>query len=60
MAHKPQTMSELYSHLHEELDMRLAEAERVGFGFELPKKPAAAVVPIVPRKQEQKAEEVAA
>ena len=60
MAHKPQTMSELYSHLHEELDMRLAEAERVGFGFELPKKPAAAVVPIVPRKQEQKAVEVAA
>ncbi len=60
MAHKPQTMSELYSHLHEELDMRLAEAERVGFGFELPKKPAAAVVPIVPKKQEQKAVEVAA
>jgi integrase len=37
MAHKPQTMSELYSHLHEELEMRLAEAERVGFGFELPR-----------------------
>jgi hypothetical protein len=28
-------MSELYSHLHEELEMRLAEAERVGYGFEL-------------------------
>jgi hypothetical protein len=27
MAHKPQTMSELYSHLHEELEMRLEEAE---------------------------------
>jgi hypothetical protein len=37
MAHKPQTMSELYSHLHEELEMRLEEAERVGFGFKLPK-----------------------
>jgi integrase len=37
MAHKPQTMSELYSHLHEELELRLAEAERVGFGFDLPK-----------------------
>ncbi len=37
MAHKPQTMSELYSHLHEELEMRLAEAERVGFGFDLPR-----------------------
>jgi hypothetical protein len=37
MAHKPQTMSELYSHLYEELEMRLEEAERVGYGFELPK-----------------------
>jgi len=26
MAHKPQTMSELYSHLHQELQMRLEEA----------------------------------
>jgi len=60
MAHKPQTMSELYSHLHEELDMRLAEAERVGFGFELPETLAVAVVPIVPKKQEQKEVEVAA
>jgi hypothetical protein len=37
MAHKPQTMSELYSHPHEELEMRLEEVERVGHGFELPK-----------------------
>ena len=37
MAHKPQTMSELYPHLHEELELRLAEAERVGFGFDLPR-----------------------
>jgi hypothetical protein len=36
MAHKPQTMSEVYSHLHEELEIRLAEAERVGYGFDLP------------------------
>jgi len=36
MAHKPQTMSELYSHLHEDVDVRLAEAERVGYGFALP------------------------
>jgi len=28
MAHKPQTMSEVYSHLHEELQMRLDEAKR--------------------------------
>jgi len=37
MAHKPQTMSELYSHLHEELELRLQEAERVAFVFDLPK-----------------------
>jgi hypothetical protein len=35
MAHKPRTMSEVYSHPHEELEMRLPEAERVGYGFEL-------------------------
>jgi hypothetical protein len=37
MAHKPKTMSEFYSHLHEELEMRPAEAERVGPGFVIPK-----------------------
>ena len=36
MAHKLQTMSEVYSHLHEELQMRLDEAKRIGYGFELP------------------------
>jgi integrase len=36
MAHKPKTMSEVYSHLHEELEMRLTEAERVGYGFTIP------------------------
>ena len=29
MAYKPQTMSELCSHLHEELELRLQESERV-------------------------------
>jgi hypothetical protein len=66
MAHKPQTMSELYSHLHEELEMRLAEAERVEFGFDLPqvtsgecgnKGLAAAIVPNVPRKSGTKSED---
>jgi len=37
LAHKPQNMSELYSDLHEELELRLAEAERGGFGFDLAK-----------------------
>jgi integrase len=37
MVHKPKTMSEVYSHLHEELETRLAEAERVGCGFTIPK-----------------------
>jgi hypothetical protein len=53
MAHKPQTMSELYSHLHEELDMRLEEAERVGYGFELPK---TVIAPSAPRKSDVKTE----
>jgi len=45
MARKPQTMSELYSHLHEELEIRLEEAERVGYGFDLPDTPKAVNVP---------------
>jgi hypothetical protein len=36
MAHKPKTMSEMYSHLHEDLETRLAEAERVGCGCAIP------------------------
>ena len=60
MAHRPQTMSELYSHLHEELRLRLDEAERVGYGFVLPTFKDLSVVPIVPKSQRQTAEEVAA
>jgi hypothetical protein len=56
MAHRPQTMSALYSHLHEELQLRLDEAERVGYGFALPE---GSVVPMIPKSQEA-AEEVAA
>jgi len=37
MAHKPKTMSEVYSHLHEDVETRLSEAARVGYGFTLPK-----------------------
>jgi len=33
MGHKPQTMSELYSRMDEELELRLQEAEVVGVGF---------------------------
>jgi hypothetical protein len=36
MGHEPETMSELYSHLFEEVEKRLAEAERVGVGFVVP------------------------
>lgn len=46
MAHKPKEMGELYSALKEDLPARLAEAERVGYGFVLPSE----VVPNVPRK----------
>jgi hypothetical protein len=35
MAHLPQTISELYSHLYEESQLRLDEAERIGYGFVL-------------------------
>jgi hypothetical protein len=60
MAHRPQTMSELYSHLHEELQLRLDEAERVGYGFALPMSMEGSVVPIVPKSLQQNAGEVAA
>ena len=33
LAHKPKDMGELYSALKEDLPIRLAEAERVGYGF---------------------------
>ena len=59
MAHKPQTMSEVYSHLHEELQLRLDEAERVGYGFTLPTL-TPSVVPIVPKLHQNRAVEVAA
>lgn len=36
MGHQPETMSELYSHLFEEVEMRLMEAQRVGVGFQIP------------------------
>jgi integrase len=54
MAHKPQSMSQLYSHLSEELDVRLEEATKVGFGFELQK------APVVPKLQQNSAAEKAA
>jgi len=57
MAHKPQTMSELYSHLHEELQLRLDEAERVGYGFVLPSSNEGSVVPIVPKMHQSGAAE---
>jgi hypothetical protein len=49
MAHKPKTMSELYSHLHEELDLRLAESERIGYGFVLPGATASTAAPNAPK-----------
>lgn len=60
MAHKPHTMSEVYSHLHEELQTRLDEAERVGYGFDLPAPENASVVPNVPKLHQNSAVEKAA
>jgi hypothetical protein len=36
MGHKPRTMSEVYSHLFEEVEHRLAESAQVGVGFDIP------------------------
>ena len=54
-------MSEIYSRLFEEIDMRLAEAEAVGFGFDLPDNSSkkAVVAPIAPRFEVEVFEEVA-
>jgi integrase len=60
MGHKPKTMSELYSHLFEEIEVRLAEAETVGFGFDLPEEPSekAVIAPIAPKVRNEVLEEV--
>jgi integrase len=41
MGHAPETMSEIYSRLDLELDLRLAEAESMGVGFTVPPIPLA-------------------
>jgi hypothetical protein len=46
MGHQPETMSELYSRLDEDLTTRLREAEIVGVGFEVP-------APSAPRNVEE-------
>jgi hypothetical protein len=60
MAPKPHTMSEVYSHLHEELQIRLDEAKRVGYGFVLPVSNEVSVVPNVPKLHQNSAVEIAA
>jgi integrase len=60
MAHKPQTMSEVYSHLHEDLQLRVNEAQRVGYGFALPASEIGSVVPIVSKVHQNSAVEIAA
>jgi len=57
MGHKPMTMSEIYSRLFDELDMRLAEAEAVGYGFRLP--PNGCLIPMIPKNEAQIVREVA-
>jgi hypothetical protein len=60
MAHKSHTMSEVYSHLHEEVEMRLDEAARAGYGFVLSAPENMSVVPIVPKLHQNSAVEIAA
>jgi hypothetical protein len=61
MGHKPKTMSENYSRLLEDIDVRLAEAEAVGFGFDLRHLPSriAVIAPIAPRFEIELGHEVA-
>lgn len=47
LAHKPKEMGEVYSALKEDVPARLAETERVGYGFVLPKE----LVPRKPRRR---------
>ena len=51
---------EVYSHLHEELQLRLDEATRVGYGFALPAFNNVSVVPNVPKLHQNSAVEIAA
>ena len=60
IAHKPQTMSEVYSHLHEDLQLRVNEAQRIGYGFALPASNNASVVSVVPKVHQNSAVEIAA
>ena len=61
MGHKPKSMTELYSRLFEDTDLRLEEAEAEGFGSNLPKTPSenAVVAPIAPIFQNEVFQEVA-
>jgi integrase len=47
MGHKPEKMGEVYTDISDDLPGRIAEADRVGHGFNLPTK--LEVVPLVPR-----------
>ena len=48
-------MSEIYSRLFEELDMRLVEAEAVGYGFTLPPNSSqnGRLIPMIPKIEAQ-------
>lgn len=61
MGHKPKTMPELYSHLFEEIELRLAEAEVAGFGFDPPQKLSEkpVIAPIAPKVGNEVLEEAA-
>jgi hypothetical protein len=47
IGHKPETMSEQYSHLYEEMDIRIGEAEAASNGSDLPR---TVVAPNAPKK----------
>jgi integrase len=60
LGHKPKTMSGVYSQVRNEIELRLTEAETVGYGFELPKAEMLQVAPSAPRFSHEKRSEKAA
>jgi integrase len=58
MGHTPETMSETYSRLDLELDLRLAEAESMGVGFTVPSTAVGPIGPSWPQTSEESAVEL--
>jgi hypothetical protein len=58
MGHTPETMSETYSRLDLELDLRLAEAQSMGVGFTVPSIAVGPIGPSGPQVSQESAVEL--